>query len=240
MIEWRIFHKRETRSTNIDARAGRHGDVFTADFQTAGRGRLDHKWLSDRGENLMMSAVLDVAALDVAHAATLPLAAGLAVVKTVKSILGEGADVKLKWPNDVYVSGLKIAGILCERAGDAVIVGIGVNVRQKTFPDEISSRATSLNLNGSSAEVQEVRDKLLNSLFSVYGIWRKGGFEALYSEISAADWLKGREVSVMQTDGDSEPISGRCGGIAPDGSLIIDGRSVWAGEAVSIVKQHPS
>lgn len=240
MIEWRIFHKRETRSTNIDARAGRHGDVFTADFQTAGRGRLNHKWLSDRGENLMMSAVLDVAALDVAHAATLPLAAGLAVVKTVKSILGEGADVKLKWPNDVYVSGLKIAGILCERAGDAVIVGIGVNVRQKTFPDEISSRATSLNLNGSSAEVQEVRDKLLNSLSSVYGIWRKGGFEALYSEISAVDWLKGREVSVMQTDGDSEPISGRCGGIAPDGSLIIDGRSVWAGEAVSVVKQHPS
>lgn len=240
MIEWRIFHKRETRSTNIDARAGRHGDVFTADFQTAGRGRLDHKWLSDRGENLMMSAVLDVAALDVAHAATLPLAAGLAVVKTVKSILGEGADVKLKWPNDVYVSGLKIAGILCERAADAVIVGIGVNVRQKTFPDEISSRATSLNLNGSSAEVQEVRDKLLNSLSSVYGIWRKGGFEALYSEISAVDWLKGREVSVMQTDGDSEPISGRCGGIAPDGSLIIDGRSVWAGEAVSVVKQHPS
>lgn len=240
MIEWRIFRKRETRSTNIDARAGRHGDVFTADFQTAGRGRLDHKWLSDRGENLMMSAVLDVAALDVAHAATLPLAAGLAVVKTVKSILGEGADVKLKWPNDVYVSGLKIAGILCERAADAVIVGIGVNVRQKTFPDEISSRATSLNLNGSSAEVQEVRDKLLNSLSSVYGIWRKGGFEALYSEISAVDWLKGREVSVMQTDGDSEPISGRCGGIAPDGSLIIDGRSVWAGEAVSVVKHHPS
>lgn len=240
MIEWRIFHKRETRSTNIDARAGRHGDVFTADFQTAGRGRLDHKWLSDRGENLMMSAVLDVAALDVAHAATLPLAAGLAVVKTVKSILGEGADVKLKWPNDVYVSGLKIAGILCERAADAVVVGIGVNVRQKTFPDEISSRTTSLNLNGSSAEVQEVRDKLLNSLSSVYGIWRKGGFEALYSEISAVDWLKGREVSVMQTDGDSEPISGRCGGIAPDGSLIIDGRSVWAGEAVSVVKHHPS
>lgn len=240
MIEWRIFHKRETLSTNIDARAGRHGDVFTADFQTAGRGRLDHKWLSDRGENLMMSAVLDVAALDVAHAATLPLAAGLAVVKTVKSILGEGADVKLKWPNDVYVSGLKIAGILCERAGDAVIVGIGVNVRQKMFPDEISSRATSLNLNGSSAEVEEVRDKLLNSLSSVYGIWRNGGFEALYPEISAADWLKGREVSVMQTDGDSEPISGRCGGIAPDGSLIIDGRSVWAGEAVSVVKQHPS
>jgi hypothetical protein len=67
----------------------------------------------------------------------------------------------------------------------------------------------------------------------VYEKWYKEGFEAIYPEISAVDWLKDREVSVMQTDGDSEPISGRCGGIAPDGSLIIDGRSVWAGEAFS-------
>ena len=233
MIDWHIFHKRETLSTNIDARAGRHGDVFTADFQTAVRGRLDHKWLSERGENLMMSAVLDVAALDVAHAATLPLAAGLAVVKTVSAFLGVEADVKLKWPNDVYVTGLKIAGILCERVGDNVIVGIGINVRQKRFPEEISTRATSLNLNGSSADVSNVRHELLRSLSSVYEKWYKEGFEAVYPEISAVDWLKDREVSVMQTDGDSEPISGRCGGIAPDGSLIIDGRSVWAGEAFS-------
>lgn len=231
MIDWHIFHKRETLSTNTDARAGRHGDVFTADFQTAGRGRLDHKWLSDRGENLMMSAVLDVAALDVAHAATLPLAAGLAVVKTVSAFLGAEADVKLKWPNDVYVTGLKIAGILCERVGDNVIVGIGINVRQKRFPEEILTRATSLELNGSLASVDEVRDALLKNLSAVYEVWGDGGFEAVYPEISAVDWLKDREVSVMQTDGDSEPISGRCGGIAPDGSLIIDGRSVWAGEA---------
>ena len=171
MIDWRIFHKKETLSTNADARAGRHGDVFTADFQTAGRGRLDHNWLSDRGENLMMSAVLDVAALDIAHAATLPLAAGLAVVKTVSAILGAEADVKLKWPNDVYVTGLKIAGILCERVGDNVIVGIGVNVRQDAFADEIASRATSFKLNNMNIEVVEVRNLLLKNLSAVYGVW---------------------------------------------------------------------
>lgn len=230
-MQWRIFHKKETLSTNTDARAGRHGDVFTADYQTAGRGRLDHKWLSERGENLMMSAVLDVGSLDIAHAATLPLAVGLAAVKTVSSFLGRDADVKLKWPNDVYVSSLKIAGILCERAGDNVIVGIGVNVGQKNFPDEISSRATSLRLNGSPVEVVEVRDRLLGFLSSVYEVWRDGGFNAVYPEIAEADWLKNREVAIMQTDGDMEPVRGKCGGISADGSLLVGDVCIWAGEA---------
>lgn len=231
MIDWHILHKSETVSTNTDARAGRHGDVFTADFQTAGRGRLDHKWLSERGENLMISAVLDVAALDVAHAATLPLAAGLAVVKTISAFLGAEADVKLKWPNDVYVSGLKIAGILCERVGDNVIVGIGINVRQKRFPEEISTRATSLELNGSGASVDEVRDALLKNLSAVYEVWSEKGFEAIYPEITRIDWLKNREISIIQTDDDAVPLRGVCGGIASNGSLVLNNECVWAGEA---------
>lgn len=231
MIDWRIFHKKETLSTNTDARAGRHGDVFTADFQTAGRGRLDHKWLSDRGKNLMMSAVLDVGTLDVAHAATLPLAAGLAVVKTVSAILGAEADVKLKWPNDVYVTGLKIAGILCERVGDNVIVGIGVNVRQDTFADEIASRATSFKLNNMNIEVVEVRNLLLKNLSAVYGVWSEKGFEVIYPEITRIDWLKNREISIIQTDDDAVPLRGVCGGIALNGSLILNNECVWAGEA---------
>ena len=57
---WTVYHKAVTESTNLDARAGKPGDVFTADEQTAGRGRLDHTWLSQPGKNLMMSVVLDV------------------------------------------------------------------------------------------------------------------------------------------------------------------------------------
>ena len=87
MIDWKIHHKTETVSTNVDARAGVHGDVFTADYQTAGRGRLDHKWESPRGKNIMMSVVLDVAGLDPEHVATLPLVVGLAVARGVEEIL---------------------------------------------------------------------------------------------------------------------------------------------------------
>lgn len=231
MINWRIFHKKETVSTNVDAKKGRHGDVFTADFQSAGRGRLDHKWLSNRGENLMMSAVLSVDGLEIAHAATLPLAAGLAVVKTVSSILGGKGEVRLKWPNDVYVSDVKIAGILCERIGDSVIVGVGINVSQKLFPAELSAKATSLALMGVSIEVPDVRDLLLKELSEVYIEWRDAGLESIYPRISAVDWLKGREIAVIQTDNDKKPIRGLCKGIAPDGSLSVGKLQIWAGEA---------
>lgn len=230
-MKWRIFHKKETLSTNIDAKVGQHGDVFTADYQSAGRGRLDHKWLSNRGENLMMSAVLDVGSLEITHAATLPLAVGLAVVKTISSLLGSKADVKLKWPNDVYVSDLKIAGILCERVGDNVVVGVGVNVHQKVFPPEISSRATSLELMGLKVDVKEVRDALLKFLLEIYNIWKEKGFMAIYPQISSVDWLKNRAVAVIQTDDDNKPMRGLCSGIATDGSLIVDDINIWAGEA---------
>ena len=152
-MTWQIHHKDETESTNLDARAGRHGDVFTADYQTAGRGRLDHKWLSPPGANLMMSAVLSVEGLSPEQVATLPLVVGLAVAKAVRRLFVNGQDVgrktedvKLKWPNDVLVGGKKLAGILCERNGDNVIAGIGINVGQTEFPPEIADRATSLAL----------------------------------------------------------------------------------------------
>lgn len=243
--KWRIFHKKETGSTNTDALAGRAWDVFTADMQTHGRGRLDHKWVSAPGENLMMSAVVGVGDLPVETAATLPLAVGLAVVRTVRKILSVacGADtscVMMKWPNDVYVDGRKICGILCERNGDSAICGIGVNANQETFPPEIAGRATSVKLeiarrsgNGSSerVSVRDLRNGVLSELEDVLSVWRNGGLAAFAEEIAACDYLRGRRVSVKRTDDDAEPASGVCGGILPDGSLDVGGEPVYAGEA---------
>ena len=241
-MTWQIHHKDETESTNLDARAGRHGDVFTADYQTAGRGRLDHKWLSPPGANLMMSAVLSVEGLSPEQVATLPLVVGLAVAKAVRRLFVNGQDVgrktedvKLKWPNDVLVGGKKLAGILCERNGDNVIAGIGINVGQTEFPPEIADRATSLALLSADvfrlpSSVLSVRDAVLRELGVCYSLWREKGFIAVYPEIAAVDWLKGREVAVLQTDDDASPVVGVSGGIQPDGSLDVGGGKVYAGE----------
>lgn len=230
-MRWRISHVSSTGSTNADARDGKPGDVFTADFQTAGRGRLDHKWLSAPGENLIMSVVLDVSGAAPDQVATLPLVVGLAAVEGLAALLPPPPSLSLKWPNDVLAGGRKLAGILCERHGDMVIAGIGVNVRQTAFAPEISHRATSLALLGSAADPVCARDAVLASLDAHYARWCREGFASLHPRVCAVDCLKGCFVRVLQTDCDASPAEGVCGGIAADGSLLVAGRHVYAGEA---------
>ena len=238
---WNIHHKRETESTNLDARAGSHGDVFTADFQTAGRGRLDHRWDSPEGTNLLMSVVLSVEGQSPESVATLPLVAGLAVAKGLSGLRTKGDSsvgaalrgrLAIKWPNDVLVDGKKIAGILCERHGDCVIVGIGVNVRQRVWPDDLCGRAVSIfEATGWQMKTVQVRNAILGELGKWHGIWAERGFGAVHPEIAALDALRGRMLSVWQTDDDAAPVTGVSGGIQQDGSLDVGGVKVYAGEA---------
>lgn len=234
MVNWTLHHRAETASTNQDARRGVPGDVFTADFQTAGRGRLDHKWLSPPGANLMMSAVLSVEGLSPETVATLPLAVGLAVVQAIRALLpaSEASRTLLKWPNDVLIGGRKVAGILCERNGETVIVGIGINVKQRVFAPELARKAISLgSVPNFSGSVSMVRESVLDALGRLYETWRDQGFDAVYPAIRAIDFLRGQTLAVRQTDDDSEPVRGVCGGVQSDGSLLVGDTRVYAGEA---------
>ncbi len=227
---WTIYHKAVTESTNLDARDGKPGDVFTADEQTAGRGRLDHTWISPSGENLMLSAVLDVSGLESQEVATLPLVVGLAAATATSLLLLRSTWIK--WPNDVLVDGRKLAGILCERHGDNVIAGVGINVNQKVFAPEIALRATSLyQIDGKEHPLERVQRAFLRVLGPLYDNWRQNGFAAIHPLIVPCDALKGEHVSVLQTDADPTPVSGLCGGIQPDGTLLVGDTSVVAGEA---------
>ena len=80
-------------------------------------------------------------------------------------------------------------------------------------------------------DVAKVRDAVLAALAARYETWREHGFAALHPLISAIDCLRGRAVSVLQTDGDRAPTTGPCGGIAADGSLLVGGSRIYAGEA---------
>ena len=229
-MKWNVIHKAASASTNIDARSGRPGDVFTADWQSAGRGRLDHKWHSPRGVNLIMSAVIDVSGLESAHVATLPIAIGLAVCRAAKDL---GVyDTMIKWPNDILVNDRKLAGILCELNGALAIVGIGMNVNCRDFPGDIAQRATSLLLEtGLRRDVAGVRDAVLDQISSILPVWEEKGLEALWEALVPLDCLRGRQVRVLRIDSDPTPLEGLCGGIAPDGSLLVAGEHIWAGEA---------
>jgi len=238
-MEFSINRFDKVDSTNRLAAEGKPGEVFVAAEQSAGRGRLDHKWHSRPGENLLMSIVLDVSSLPPAEVATLPLLAGLSVVKAIDELTLQQkltansqqlTAVQLKWPNDVYLNSHKVCGILCERHGDNVVVGVGVNVRQRDFPDELRVKATSLLLEGIDVSVDGVMNRVLESLTTICKLWVSAGFAALYPAFSEIDFLKGRAVTVMRTDDDREPVRGICGGITDDGSLLVGDEKIYAGE----------
>ena len=226
---WTIRHKTETKSTNLDAMEGAPGDVFTADFQTAGRGRLDHTWQSARACNLMMSCVVDAANEAPEKIMLLPLVTGLAVALALEKWV---RDVAIKWPNDVLVRSRKICGILCQRHNDAIIAGIGINVRQDTFPEEIRSRATSLALEGADVAVEAVRNAVLDKLSALLNEWRIGNIELILAQIKKRDALFNKKITFSPFPG--EYISGIAQGIAPDGALIIDSIPRYAGEVANI------
>jgi BirA family biotin operon repressor/biotin-[acetyl-CoA-carboxylase] ligase len=128
----------ETGSTNADlvaaARAGAaEGAVLVAERQHAGRGRLGRPWISEPGAALTFSVLLRPVTVPAAARSWLPLLTGVAVAAGIRE--QTGLDVSLKWPNDVVAAGGdgqaglgKLAGILAELAGDAVVLGVGLNV----------------------------------------------------------------------------------------------------------------
>lgn len=131
-----------TPSTMIEAAqlasaGAAHGDAVVAEEQTAGIGRGGHSWHSP-GAGLYLSIVLRIPATEFA----VTMALGLAVQRAVNDLAGVAADIR--WPNDVMLNERKLAGILVQPGGGALIAGIGLNVNQESFPADLAPIATSL------------------------------------------------------------------------------------------------
>ena len=143
MIGHPHVHHRLTDSTNerakqLAAAGAPHGTLVTADEQTAGRGRQGRAWTAPAGSAVLMSVVLRE--LD----ERLPLTAAVAIADALP------VEAAIKWPNDVWIQGRKVAGILVEgRPQDGwAVLGVGLNVGTERFPDEFEETATSLRLAG--------------------------------------------------------------------------------------------
>ena len=144
---------KETDSTNIHAKAGGvkgepHGTLYVAESQSAGRGRRGRSWESPAGESIYMSLLLRPEFQPV-KAPMLTLVMALAVARALRE--RTGVDVQIKWPNDLVVQGRKICGILTEMSTEMtwinyVVIGIGINVNQNEFPEELKDCASSLKM----------------------------------------------------------------------------------------------
>lgn len=127
-VGWWVRRVAETGSTNADLLAegtegAKHHTVLMADFQTAGRGRLDRTWDAIRGANLLVSLLFRTDDRPLHHWTQI---VGLAAREALRDVAG--ADVEMKWPNDLLARNAKIAGILAQAGVGFVVVGIGVNV----------------------------------------------------------------------------------------------------------------
>jgi len=215
-----------TGSTNADLlrRGGPEGQVLVAESQTAGRGRMGRSWVSEPGASLTFSVLLRPVAVPPARRGWLPLLTGVAVASAVRDV--SGVPATLKWPNDVLAGPRKLAGILAEQSGDAVVVGIGLNVSTPpgALPDVPAGGlpATSLLAEGASVPREAVLAGILRELAARYLAFRadpdaaRGGLLAEYRALCAT---LGRSVRVELPGG--RVLAGVAADIDPDGRLLV-------------------
>ena len=199
-LHLRVAGSTNERARELAAAGAPHGTLVTAGEQTAGRGRQGRTWAAPAGRALLCSVIVRE------PPRLLPLAAGVAVAKVV------GDEALLKWPNDVLVNGLKVAGILVEGrpAERWAVVGIGLNVAlaESDFPPELRGRAGTLGLRADAIE------PMLATLLAALERWIEAPEADLLGAVRARDALLG--VSVRWAQG-----SGRGAGIDADGRLIV-------------------
>jgi len=205
------------------------GTVVTARHQRAGRGRRGHEWWDAPGQSLLVSVLLRPLSSP-AVAAQLSLVGGLVAAEALAD--GAGVTARIRWPNDLLLDGRKVCGILAEASTDRsgrlvhVVLGIGLNLDQTTFPQALRERATSLRLvTGVRPDADRVRAAVLDALGRRYAEWRVGGFAALRATWLAHSMVPGQVIR-SPDGGEGEAVD-----IGADGLLVVrrrDGQLIRA------------
>jgi len=230
---WRVSVVDLTTSTQDDlatkANAGeaKNGDVIIANYQSAGRGRLDRTFIAPASTALLFSIYLQPQR-ERDDWGFLPLLAGFSIADTLRKI---NANVSIKWPNDLLIDEMKIGGIISTAAGSGVVIGIGINV--STTASELPvETATSLNIAGvSKLDRNLLLPLLLNAFETDFTAWDQGeSFLERYSQLSAT---RGREVTII---GPAESaMRSRAQSFDEQGRLHLeDGQIVTVGDVIHL------
>ena len=221
----RLLHVPETGSTNADLRqlaeaGGEDGNWdglwLRADRQTAGRGRQGREWSSPSG-NFYGSTLVRLRPGD-PMPATLALVAAVAIEDAVRSCIPDiGPRLCLKWPNDLLVDGAKLSGILLERTGDAVVIGMGINLASAPqLPDRAT---TALGDHGVDVAPATMQALLADAMTHWVAVWRGVGLSAVIERWEGRAHPQGTTLTARLPDG--QALTGRFQGLAPDGALRL-------------------
>lgn len=204
-----------TVAARIARKGAREGTVVIAARQTAGRGRMGRSWFSTPAGSLVFSVILRPAR----SGETLTALLALSALKVLDGLCG---DVSIKWPNDIWVGGRKIAGILAEAKRDSVVLGMGIDVNDEegSFPDDLCETAVSLRMmTGRIFDRGELLAGILGNLEQAYRIWERDGFGPMSLEMERRLLWKGMPV-MLDTEGTT--VEGILAGVSPDGYLRLE------------------
>jgi BirA family biotin operon repressor/biotin-[acetyl-CoA-carboxylase] ligase len=216
-----LLHVPETGSTNADLRqlaeaGGEDGLWLRADRQTAGRGRQGRDWSSPIG-NYYGSTLVRLRPGD-PMAATLALVAAVAIEDAVRSCVPNiGARLALKWPNDLLIDGAKLSGILLERTGDAVIIGMGINLA--SAPDLSDRATTALVDHGVTVAPATMQALLADAMTRWLAVWRQQGLASIIERWEARAHPRGTPLTACLPDG--QALTGVFDGLASHGALRL-------------------
>jgi BirA family biotin operon repressor/biotin-[acetyl-CoA-carboxylase] ligase len=215
----------EIDSTNIQAKRENYedGTVIFAESQTAGKGRKNRKWVTHKGLGLYLTIVLKPG-IEVNYLSHFSLLFNYSVFKVLRNYVN--GEIKIKWPNDIYLSGKKIAGFLIESSIEnnsisKLIVGVGINVNQtiKDFEEDIKEVATSLKIEeGKTFSRKEVFLKILRQIEKDYLKFIKEKYLDIKKIEENLLWLN-QDVMILE-DGKTI-LSGKLIGLNEDGSLML-------------------
>lgn len=228
----KVFYREETESTitwakeaaKTGSREELDGALFLAEAQTGGKGRIGRVWNSPPGQNIYMNLLLMEPEIAPMNAASLTLVMGLSVAQAVTEVTGKKAGIK--WPNDVVMSGKKICGILTEMqiSGNMpkyITIGVGINVNQKEFPEELQDKATSLMLEtGDILAREEVAAKTLEYFEKNYEKFLETqDLSLLKTEYEALLLNRNQPVRLIEKGTESRGIAR---GITEKGELLVE------------------
>ena len=201
-----------------------HGTLVVADRQDSGKGRRGRSWMMPAGIAIAMSIVLKPEELLPGNAPMLTLVSALAVVRAMKE--QTGLDAMIKWPNDIVINGKKVCGMLTEMSTQIdyinhIVVGIGINVHNEQFPEELSDRATSLFLeSGKHFNRAALVEAVCEAFESYYEIFmRTQDLSGLQAEYDRYMVNKDRQVRILDPLGEYE---GKALGITARGELLVE------------------
>lgn len=218
-----VVDSTNTLAKTLAAEGSDEGTLVLAEEQTAGRGRMGRQWLSPAYHNLMVSILLRPE-IPANHVFVLTMILALAVSEGVEDMVGLKPFVK--WPNDLYVGGEKIAGILTEFATrdkrvEYVILGMGLNVNWSPGNEAIGLYPTTSIMAQAGAWVSrgDLLVRILRVFHGYYEKFRGGDVEDIYRRWNSRSLLKDKDVEILSGDA---TIRGRAKRIDRDGALIID------------------